>query len=888
MPAPFTKGLLRMNLESLKASLLAAQVDTLVFDSVVWGNGDSSLYFSSDAMCQLCMPNTFGSISNGDILIGGIFPIHTDRVYPETSSDPFMEKPAPITCQVFSAQNYQWLRAMTFAIEEINQNPELLPNVSLGYWIYDSCVMRQRALQGTIWMITGQPEPIPNYRCRKDPPLAGIVGDAGSSNSILMARLLGLYRVPQISYFSTSPLLSDRNQFPSFFRTVPSDEFQSLGLAQLVVRFGWTWVGLLADDNDYGQQGIQVVKNELLKAGVCIAFSESIILGQADRNAFHIVQIIKASTANTIVIFSLDAGLVPLLNELVWQNVSHKIWIASEAWSTSILFSMEKYTNLLAGTLGFALHHGQMPGFQEYYTSIRPEISPGDIFIKELWKEEFKCLWMDQVSFWRNKTGLCNGSESLASLPRLYDANNLRITYNSYRAVYAIALALHDLCSCRQGEGPFHYGSCADTRLLQPWQVLHYLKNSTFQTKDRRTVLMDENRNPIAQYDIINWQRSSEGTLRHLKVGGYDYSTPLGQVLTVNASAIQWPTGETQIPRSACSPSCQPGFRKEAKQGEPVCCFQCVPCPTGEISNQSDSTECSKCASDHWPNIRQEQCILKTVQFLSFNEPLGIILAATSIFCSFLPAAVFGLFVYYSNTPIVKANNRSLSYLLLLSLTLCFLCSLAFIGFPTLVKCLLRQAAFGITFALCVSCILAKTIMVVIAFNANKPNCNLKRWIGPHLSYMVISICTLVQFLLCLCWIILSPPFTQYNAHSQPEKIIVECNEGSTFAFWCMLGYLGLLAFVCFIAAFLARKLPDSFNEAQFITFSMLAFLSVWLTFVPAYLSTRDKFMVAMEIFAILTSSLALLCCIFFPKCYIILVKPKTNCKKHVLGRGRR
>ncbi|KAJ1080394.1 hypothetical protein NDU88_000607 [Pleurodeles waltl] len=127
----------------------------------------------------------------------------------------------------FSAQNYQWLRAMTFAIEEINQNPELLPNVSLGYWIYDSCVMRQRALQGTIWMITGQPEPIPNYRCRKDPPLAGIVGDAGSSNSILMARLLGLYRVPQfmpLRWLSMIFVLAGRGKARSIM-----DPVQTLG-----------------------------------------------------------------------------------------------------------------------------------------------------------------------------------------------------------------------------------------------------------------------------------------------------------------------------------------------------------------------------------------------------------------------------------------------------------------------------------------------------------------------------------------------------------------------------------------------------------------------------------------------------------------------------------
>ncbi|XP_069072192.1 extracellular calcium-sensing receptor-like [Pleurodeles waltl] len=781
---------------------------------------------------------------------------------------------------------------MTFAIEEINKSPDLLPNVTLGFWIYDSCMMRQRALHGTFWLLAGQKEPFPNYRCLHNPPLAGIVGDGGSSNSMLMARVLGLLRMPQISYLSTNALLSDRTEFPSFFRTIPSDDFQSRGLARLVIHFGWNWVGLLADDNDYGQQGIQIVKQELLKVGACIAFSENIILNRADRNALHIVQVIKTSTANAVVIFALDTGLAPLLNELARQNVTQKVWIASEGWSTSALFSMEKYRELLTGTVGFAVHHGEMPGFQEYFTTINPETSPGDIFITKFWEEVFGCKWVDlkasETYMWMNNTQMCTGTETLSRIPRIFDETNLRITYNSYSATYALAMALQDLSSCTQGHGPFHQRSCADIINLQPWQVFHYLENIRLRSKDGKVVFMEGSISPAVQYDIINWQLSTQGTLGHKKMGSYDSSAPPQQTLTINVSDIQWSTGKTQVPLSVCSSSCRPGLRKAARQGEPICCFHCVPCPTGDISNQTDSTECFKCPSDQWPDERHKKCIPKVEQFLSFGEPLGVVLTAASIFFSFIPLAVLALFTYYWNTPIVKANNRSLSYLLLLSLSLCFLCSLAFIGYPTEEKCLLRQPAFGITFALCVSCILSKTIMVVIAFNATKPNKDLKRWVGPKFSYVVISVCTLFQVLLCASWLLLSPPFPEDNIHTQPGNIIIECNEGSPIAFWSMLGYLGLLATISFLVAFLARKLPDSFNEAKFITFSMFAFLSVWLTFVPAYLSTRDKFMVAMEIFAILASSSSLLSCIFFPKCYIILLKPKSNSRKYLLSKRKR
>ncbi|XP_069463320.1 extracellular calcium-sensing receptor-like [Ambystoma mexicanum] len=340
-----------------------------------------------------------------------------------------------------------------------------------------------------------------------------------------------------------------------------------------------------------------------------------------------------------------------------------------------------------------------------------------------------------------------------------------------------------------------------------------------------------------------------------------------------------------QVPASVCSPSCPFGFRKVTVPGKPICCFDCIACLLEEISNESDSIKCFRCPWDHWSNEQHDKCIPKIKDFLSYKETFGAILAATSIFSSLIPAVILGLFIHYKNTPMVKASNYNLSYLLLLSLTLCFLSSLNFIGYPTAEKCIVRQAAFGLTFALCVSCILAKTIMVVIAFNVTKPNSGMRRCAGPTLSYMVICFCTLVQLLLCLTWLILSPPFSENNTHTQPGMITVQCNEGSSTAFWCMLGYLGFLATISFIVAFLARNLPDSFNETKFITFSMLAFLSVWLSFIPAYLSSTGKYTVAMEIFAILSSSASLLSGIFIPKCYIILFRSEMNTKEYLMGR---
>eukprot|EP00079_Xenopus_tropicalis_P023406 XP_012815785.1 PREDICTED: extracellular calcium-sensing receptor-like [Xenopus tropicalis] len=654
---------------------------------------------------------------------------------------------APLGLRI-ATEFYQTMRALIFAVEEINADTELLPNVTLGFHVLDSCDTLRRAAQGTLSMLSGGKEAIPNYHCHGGTPFAGLVGDSGSTRSTLLAQILGLYRYPQISYFATSPSLTNRNLFPSFFRTIPSDEFQMKGLAQLIDHFGWSWLGLLANDYDYGQFGLQTVRQEIINSGACVAFAENLLTSQPDMNAPHIINVLKKSTAKVVVVIASDSEFVVVLEELLIQNVSGHIWVASEAWATSDLLSEERFKGILLGTIGFAIFHGKMPRFGKYFNSLNPSKDVSDPFITEFWEQTFACTWpseKNQVIVMDNATiSPCTGNEMLYVQPSEEDQ---RLSLNVYTAVYAIAWALHNL--------------------------LYY------------------------------------------------------------------------------------------------------------------AAECHPCSWDTWPNLQQDRCLPRPTEFLSYGDPLGYSLAAISIFSTLAPLVILRIFICNNKTPIVRANNYSLSCLLLLSLFLCFLCSLGFIGYPQPEKCLLRQVAFGMVFALCISCVLAKTITVVIAFNATQPGSRLMKWTGVKVSYCVIGFCIFVQLCVCGIWLIFSPPFSEFDTETKPGIIIVNCNEGSPTDFWCMLGYLGLLATISLIVAFLARRLPDSFNEAKLITFSMLAFLSVWVSFIPAYLSARGMYTVAMEVFAILSSSWAVVGCIFVPKCYIVLFRPNMNSREHLLGKSR-
>nr|XP_015216173.1 PREDICTED: extracellular calcium-sensing receptor-like [Lepisosteus oculatus] len=698
----------------------------------------------------------------------------------------------------------RFARAMIFAIEEINNSSEILPGVTLGYRIYDSCAAIPVALKAALDLMNGQEAVFStNTSCTKPAFVPAIVAESGSTPTIAISRVVGPFSIPVVSYFATCACLSNKHDFPTFFRTIPSDYFQATALAQLVKHFGWTWIGAVRSDNDYGNFGMAAFLQAAQAEGICIEYSEAFYRTNPREKILKVVDVIKKSTAKVIVAFLATGDMLVLLQELSTQDIPALQWVGSETWLTD---PEVLHYNLLSGSIGFGIPKSVIPGLKEFLVKISPAEIASSPLLTEFWESAFSC------SFSANNTSsskkVCTGSENLRELQNPYtDASQLRITYKVYKAVYAIAHSIHNqICK----NSPSSLLQCEKNIKLEPWQVLQQLKTVNFTTKSGDRVYFDANGDPAATYELVNWQVNEEGKAQLLTVGHYDASAPEGQTFTMNDRTIIWAGGKSKIPKSVCSESCAPGTRKAVQKGRPACCFDCVPCAEGEISNTTDSTDCMTCPLQYWPNAQKDK------------------------------------------------SDWS---------------------------CMLRHTAFGITFVLCISCVLGKTIVVLMAFKATLPGNNIMKWFGPTQQRLSVLGFTLVQVLICILWLIISPPFPNMNMKYYAERIILECDLGSAGAFWAVLGYIGFLSAMCFVLAFLARNLPDNFNEAKFITFSMLIFCAVWITFIPAYISSPGKFTVAVEIFAILASSFGLIICIFVPKCYIILLQPEKNTKKHMIGK---
>ncbi|XP_070812479.1 vomeronasal type-2 receptor 26-like [Pituophis catenifer annectens] len=784
---------------------------------------------------------------------------------------------APSLQFVFHDPNYydfSYGLRFIFNIQTFNKNSQFLHNLTLGYNIHDNYLSTFHTSDALLDILSTGEANVPNYGCGRKENLLALLDGAERAISIQMSTLGGTYKVPQMNLEIASEALSDKRKFPFFHQMNPKEGFQYPAIVQLLLHFRWTLIGLFASDTEKGENFMRIFPPVLVRNGICVVISQLFSTTGYTRASLR-DSLSKWRQVNIFVHFieyvSIWDRILPF--HLTFMRlpgpIEGKVWILT----TFLWYSMKK--RRLLKYIHSIWNFAYLPKERPMDDAFEPHF-----FVEYQFQDHYFLCSLSKNVFSVKSRRRCTQKAPLETQEK---RNRIRAPneYQYYSVMKTLAQALNAAYSSRsrrrRKEGEKSLGSPR----LQPWQFHPFLEKNEFWNISERKLYLDQNGEITADLAIHGFLVLPKGDVRSEILAYFER-----QRLSVDQDALSWlKLLNKSLPQSKCVESCHPGFVKRAREGEPVCCYDCIPCPEGTFSTQEDTKKCTKCSDDKYPNVDRVQCIPKVIIFLSYEERLGIILVSFALLFFLTTGLVLIIFIKYRETPIVKANNRDLSYILLVSLLLCFLSPSLFIGQPRKATCLLRQTVFSIIFSVAVSSLLAKTIMVVLAFLATKPGNRVKRWLGKSLANSIILSSSAVQILICSIWLGVSAPFPDSDLHSQPGEIILQCNEGAVVMFYVTLSYMGFLAAICFTVAFLARNLPGAFNEAKLITFSMLVFCSVWVTFVPTYLSTKGKSMVAVQVFSILASSAGLLGCIFIPKCYIILVRPDVNTKEHLTTR---
>ncbi len=120
-------------------------------------------------------------------------------------------------------RDFRLAQIMIFAIEEINRSKHLLPNVSVGYRIYDTCGSRLSTLSAIMALLNGQVY-ASGDRCNGQFPIHAIIGETESLATVILSRTRGPFKIPVVRnniiktyYLIQLSILMTVSLFPVFF-----------------------------------------------------------------------------------------------------------------------------------------------------------------------------------------------------------------------------------------------------------------------------------------------------------------------------------------------------------------------------------------------------------------------------------------------------------------------------------------------------------------------------------------------------------------------------------------------------------------------------------------------------------------------------------------------
>uniref|UniRef100_A0A3Q2C9K8 Taste receptor type 1 member 1-like n=1 Tax=Cyprinodon variegatus TaxID=28743 RepID=A0A3Q2C9K8_CYPVA len=453
----------------------------------------------------------------GDFLIGGLFDIHYAQ------ADNHHVRPEALDCssQRFSISNYRRFQLMRFAVEEINNSTSLLPNVTLGYEMFDHC-SDTRSFPGILKLLSvnGQIQPWAEpYRTLSK--VIAVVGPFTSTQALTVAPFFMVDLIPMVNYGSSSSVFSKKAKFPSFLRTVHPNSDVIEVIVTILKHFKWHWVAFLYNADDFGYDGLNIFRNQITDTDICIAYTRALMTGE---NFSRVFQQIEMQRIHVIIVFTAEMAAEALIKSAIKSNITNKVWIANDAWSLNKRLLKMKDIRNIGTILGVAQPLLTIPGFVDFIHSIERQSECGHN------GQQMLCNQVCNCTDWRAK-------DVLEADPSF--------SFPVYSAVYAIAHALHHSLQC--GE------SGCNNITVYPNMVLAELQKSNF-TLLNRTIQFDKNGDlKFGLYFVVFWNHVGDAQ----QIGFYKFYPKVHYY--IDSEEIIWYTNgeETEWSKEG-STSCNP------------------------------------------------------------------------------------------------------------------------------------------------------------------------------------------------------------------------------------------------------------------------------------------------------------------------------------------
>ena len=806
--------------------------------------------------CHVVVQATY---RQGDVMLGGLFSI---RHLQGTSED----KCGEISLEVVHAQ------AMIFAIDKINNDSTLLPNLSLGYDIRDYCESITQATQITYELFKDTCMCYKNTTQRNigKSSIMALIGPTFSSTALVLGGILQMLNVTAISGTTTSPELSSYT-YKHLHRSVPSDTYLSKAVADIIHHFNWTYIAAVGVDDSYGRNGVwSVIKEAENKNGsFCVALTEFISHNTQTTNMKDVVKKLRRHENIRVINLWINGGtLRKFFREVRRQNLSRRVWILSDITSTlNANGFLPSDLSPLHGSLAFQPHNFQDAGFKDYMKTL---------LLNKANRQDLPEWWGDIRALDKNCSALTGTATRHEDRRKeLCVQNIVNNVYSSYvpyviDAVYSVAHALNI--------------ATQDTSRMDNGQRKPYLKLNDLQRLLSRVnftgltgnILFDKfGDRQSASYDIVNFQQVEETDatgLKQVKVGYWDASERLHL-----DESIRWNSQTGEFPKSECLEQCSAGTRKSTTS---PCCWQCIPCPRGTINPVSGAQTCTECPRGKRSNEARTACVDLPLANLNYSSPGGIAVLVFGALGIVVTITSFAVICRFWNTPIVRASNRKLSLALLAIILLMLSLALMNLFEPTGTICMIIYPWRYITYNLCLSFLLVKVLRISSAFEVPIAASLTKISFTNRMEAVIVTTLQVFLLIVLLPWSLLDPPVVVEYIYPE-HYAFIQCKAYSmSFGkslYFLNCSYIFLQILLSAFCSFKIRNVPENFGEAKRIAFSMYIFFISLLTYHPVEFSMSAMYVTVVDCVTTLLSAYGFLCCIFLPKIYIILYRPELN-----------
>ena len=796
-----------------------------------------------------------GPYKDGDIILGGLFTVH-------------LKRDSENQCAELDVGGLNRVLAMIFAIEKINNDSNLLPNISVGYDIRDYCEISLKATRVSYDLI--KEELLTNITQGKlrRKSMTALIGPDDSSTAVVIAGLLQALNISAISPTATSTELS-AYAYQYLYRTAPSDASKGKAMADIIEYFKWSYVAAVGQDDTYGRNGVWSVLREAdaRNNSFCLAMTTFIPQDGRILSIRKIVTTLSQRENIRIVILWLYGSFAKhFFDEVYRQNLTGRVWILSDVL---VFDSILGFSSILDGSIVVKPQSFSADTeFEEHKVELHNK-TLNQIFPE--WWEEIKTLTTDCS----NSNGNPNPMEDCFQ----GFIQRMQSSYASYviDAVYSMAHALNILFENTTVKG-------IDYK-LKPTMDINVMKSVLSRVSFvglTGNVSFDKDGDIVVKqmaYDIVNFQQVEEGHTKRLRqvVVGKWKENELHVKRLHFSQYIHWNTPTSQPPKSECLEECPAGTRKSITS---PCCWSCVACPHGTVNPIPGLETCTECPRGKKSNEAKTHCVDLPVANLKYSSAGGIVILVFTIAGIVATLSSFAVTCRFWNTPIVKASNRRFTIVLQISILLLLILVAINLFEPSDTTCKIIYPWRYLTYNLCLSFLLVKILRISSAFQIPIARSFEIAHLSNRMQVLIIIIMHILLLLVLLPWQLLDPPIKKENILTE-QYIFIECKAysvpvGEGF-FLAACSYILIQILFSAFCSFKVRRVPENFSEAKRMAFSMYIFSFSVLVYYPVEFALSGWYLTVIDCVTTLLNAYGFICFMLLPKIYIIWFRPELN-----------